>query len=312
MLGGLGRFLLRNIGLKFTALMLALAFYLHVFATQVQEATIDIPLRIVDVPAGMTITGEIPQNVEVLVRGAGKELLKLRARNLRTQISVARAGEGRFQRPIVADDIALPSDIEAQAVEVLAPRVLNLVFDRLMEKRVPVFPTVTGAPASGFLVSGPIRSDPDSVMLHGPQRLLEPFEFCRTLDVGIQGATGPLRAVVEVMTPAGVRAEPPEVLVVVPIERLVVRNIDGLPVEVLKSGSIRNVEVDPSTGSVEILGPESIVARLRPGDLELRIDARNLRPGTHMLMVSVVLNREVEDVVSVEPSYPEKFRVTLE
>ncbi|MBU2689460.1 MAG: hypothetical protein KJ970_00905 [Candidatus Eisenbacteria bacterium] len=298
--------------MKFTSLVLAIAFYLHVFSIQVQEFSMSIPLRLTDIPSEMTLTGEIPATVEIMVQGSGKELLKLRARRLWTQISVADAGEGRFQRPIVAGDISLPPDIEAQTVEVIRPKVLDLVFDRLEEKRVPVFPTITGAPSSGFLVNGPVQVEPDSVTLRGPRRLLDRCEFSRTLDLGIQGATGPLRAEVQLGTPGGVIADPPKVMVVVPIERLIVRSIQGLPIEVLRSSSIRHVQLEPETGSVEVLGPESVVARLRPEDLVLRIDARNLRAGTHMLMVSVVLTRDVEDLVSVEPSYPERFKVTLE
>jgi YbbR domain-containing protein len=250
--------------------------------------------------------------VEVLVRAPGREIFRLRTRRLKTQISVADAGEGRFQRPLVAGDITLPPDIAARPVEVIRPKLLDVVFDRLETKRVPVFPTVTGAPASGYLVSGPVEVEPDSLTLEGPQRFLDRYEFVRSEEVGIQGATRPLRATVGLEIPGRIRGDPSQVLVVIPIERLVARSIPGLPVEVLKNTSIRRVRIEPETGSVEVHGPESVVTRLKPEDLRLRIDARNLRPGTHMLLVSVVVTRDVEDLVSVEPRDPERFRVTLE
>jgi YbbR domain-containing protein len=312
MLDVIRRLLLRNLGLKIIAALLALGLWVHVYSTTEQESKLQVPLQLVDIPSGMTITGEIPRTVEVQVRGPGREIFRLRTRRLRTQISVADAGEGRFQRPLVADDITLPPDIQARPVEVIRPKLLDVVFDRLETKRVPVFPTVTGAPSSGYLVRGPVEVDPDSLTLQGPQRLLRPYEFVRSLEVGIQGATQPLRASVGLDLPEGITGDPAEVLVVVPIERIVARNIGGLPVEVLKNAAIRRVRIEPETGSVEVHGPESVVTGLRPEDLQLRIDARNLRPGTHMLLVSVVVTGDVEDLVSVEPRDPERFRVTLE
>ena len=312
MLDGIRKFVLRNLGLKFTALLLAIGFYVHVFSTQVQEFTLKIPIQLVDIPSGMTVTGEVPDEVEVRVRGPGREAWKLKTRRLSAQISVGDAGEGRFQRLIAPDDITLPPDVQARGVEVIEPKVLDVVFDRLEVKRVPVFPTVTGAPAPGYLVSGPVAVEPDSVSLTGSHRLLAGYEFVRTEDVGIQDATGALRATIGVAVSEGVAADPSELVVVVPIERLIVRNIEGLPVEVLRSTSTRRAQIEPKTGSVEVLGPESVVAGLRPEDLLLRVDARNLRPGTHMLLVSVVVTGDVEDLVSVEPRTPERFRVTLE
>lgn len=315
MLDGIRRLLLNNLGLKLTAAVLALFIYFHVFSTEDQEFKLQIPLNLVDIPAGMTMTGEVPRFVEVRMRGPGMEMLfGLKARRLQTNISVADAGEGRLQRPLVPDDITLPPDVRARVVEVIRPKRLDVVFDRLEVKKVPVFYNVTGSPAAGFLVSGPIEVRPDSVTVQGPRRLLRESEFVRTFAVRIDGATAPLRATIDVglNLPSQVEAIPPEVVVMVPIERLVTRNIPDLPVEVLKNSSIRRVRVEPETGSVEVLGPESVVSTLRPEDLKLRIDARNLRPGTHMLLVSVVVNREVEDLVSFEPPDPERFRVVLE
>jgi hypothetical protein len=312
MLALLRRILLQNLGLKLTALILSLVIYAHVFSTQIQEFTVDIPLLLTDLPPGMMVTGQVPEKVRVRVRGPGREVLELRARKIWSRVSVAGAGEGRFQRPIVPDDIVLPPDINVEVVEVVSPTVLDLVFDRAATKKLPVFARIVGSPAPRHLVSGPVRVEPDSVLLEGPERVLDTVEFLRTAEVSIARATRPLRAEVGLELPPETRARPPRVTVVVPVERLVVRSIEGLPVEVLKSRNIRKVTVEPPTGSVEVVGPESVVASLRPEDLHLQVDARNLRPGTHVLLVSVTLRRPLEDLVTVEPGYPERFRVTLE
>ncbi len=308
------RLFLHNIGIKLISLTLAITLYLHVFFSQAREITLDVPLTLHGIPDSLIASGEIPDEASVRVRGLGLALAKLRThpQGARVLIEVGEVHEGMLQRPLFSGDVLLPSEIDVQVIEVVEPRELDIHFDRLIDRRLPVVPSVTGRPAPGFVTVGRVAAQPESVNVRGPQQRLQSFEFVRTEPIDINGLEREAMERVALRVPARCTATPPAVTLRVAIDKVMSRRFSDLPVKVHRSGDVSLERLDPRNGSVVVSGPATLVDSLSAQDLRLSIDALGLPPGTYTLMASVELNRSLEaGAVTVEPVEPEKFEVEL-
>ncbi len=312
----LRRHTLHNAGIKLVALGLALILYLHVFTSQESETVLDMPLQLRAVPEDLTWSGDLPASARVRLRGVGVDLLKLRGHleRARVVVDLAEARPGHYQRPLIAGDVELPPDLRVQAVEIVDPRELFLQFDRLLIRRLPVVPSVTGRVALGHTIQGRVIVEPETVLVRGPAEWLASADHVQTENVDLNGLSDMMTCKVPVSVEAGGKAIPSEVTVRVMIEKVVSRTFVQLPIEVLRSRGVQLKRLTPETGTVTVSGPESLVESLTADEMRASIDARGLPPGgTYTLMASVELRRGgTAGSVSIEPVQPEKFEVVLE
>ena len=304
-----------NLGLKLFSFVLAMALYVNVLLHQEREMSIDIPLHVRGIPENLIGTGELPKFVKVKVRGLGLGLLNLRAEHTRPYllVEVGSVLPGLYQRPLVTEDVFVPSDISVQVVEVVDPQGIAIDFDQLLERRLHVVPAITGRPAPGYIRFGREAVEPESILVRGPERRLRSFEFLRTEPVDITGRDGLVTRRVAIAAPSWCEVTPAGVMVQVMLEKVISRTFHDLSVEVHRGSGVTLVKLTPEAGSVSVSGPTSLVEQLAPDKLRLSIDARGLPPATYTLMASVELvGSGGEGAVSVEPVEPEKFEVILE
>jgi len=308
--------LFNNAGIKLLALALAVLLYLHVFSSQENEILIGVPLELHGIPEGLTWSGELPATAAVRFRGLGLDLLKMRARleQARLWVEVGEARPGHYQRPLVSEDVVLPTDLRVEVVGVESPREISLQFDRLLVRRLGVVPRVGGRVAPGFTVHGPTVVEPDTVLVRGPEEVLESVEYVKTDVLDISGREDMVTRRVPLVLEECCQAVPPEVTVRVTIEAVISRTFSELPIEVLRSRGVELLRLEPQEGSVAVSGPTSVIESLTAEDLRVTIEARGLPPGgTYTLMASVELRRAaVAGAISIEPVRPEKFEVELD
>ncbi len=304
-----------NITVKLFSLVLALALWLHVFVSQEGELDIAVPFQLIGVSEDLSSSGEIPDVVRVRFSGLGFELLKVRSfdMGLRINLGVGQIEPGRYHRPLVSEDVIIPRDIHVRVVEILSPKSISLMFDRLVTRQLAVIPSLTGRPAPGFVRVGPVTVEPDSVGVKGPEQRLISFISPKAEVLDISGADAGITGLVGVRVPAGCEAIPPQVTVRVSVEKVISRTFADLPVEVFHAGNVSLKQMVPETGSVVVTGPISVIESLTAEEMRLSIDALTLLPGTYTLMASVMLSRQFKsETVSLEPVEPEKFEVVLE
>lgn len=303
----------RNWGLKLLAFFLAIVLYFNVALHQEREISLEIPLYVRGIPENLIGTGELPKVVKVKFRGLGMGFLSLRSERPYLLVEVGSILPGLYQRPLVTEDVFVPSDVSVQAVEIVDPKGIAIDFDQLLERRLPVVPAITGRPSPGYIRFGREIVKPDSILVRGPERRLRSFELLRTEPVDITGRDGIVSRRVAIAAPSWCEAQPAEVTVQVTLEKVISRTFHDLPVDVHRAGGVTLLRLTPETGSVSVSGPTSLVEQLTAEKLRLSIDARGLPPATYTLMASVELvGSGGEGAVSVEPVEPEKFEVVLE
>jgi YbbR domain-containing protein len=221
MLSLLRSMLFDNLGIKFVALLLALALYLHVYTERPATMIVAFPLEITDLADTLSLIGAAPEPVRAELRGTGKQLIRLRLTEPRIKLSLAGVRAGHYERMVVADDLPLLHDEALEVQRLISPRVVSLDLDSRLERRVPVAVSVAGAPRSGWVWNGAVTAQPATVLLNGPRRTVARIDSVRLHPVQIEGRIDTLSAEVRPDSlPRWCTIEPTTVRVSVALKRL--------------------------------------------------------------------------------------------
>ena len=222
MLSLLRSMLFDNLGIKFVALLLALALYLHVYTERPATMIVAFPLEITDLADSLSLTGGAPEPVRAELRGTGKQLIRLRLTEPRIKVSLAGVRAGHYERMVVADDLPLLHDEALEVQRLINPRIVSLDIDSRMRRRVPVAATVAGVPRAGWAWNGEVIALPATVLLEGPRRTVARIDTVRLHPLPIDGRADTLSAEVGPDSlPRWCTIDPAKVRVAVALKRTV-------------------------------------------------------------------------------------------
>src|SRR5512145_759386 len=129
--------LFENLGLKFTALLLALLVYLNVYTDRATTMLVSFPLEYQELGDSLVVSGPAPAMVQARLQGTGKQLIFMKVKEPRMKLSLAGARRGRFERTLAASDLPLPADGSITVEDLVGPRVVSLDVDRRAWRSVP-------------------------------------------------------------------------------------------------------------------------------------------------------------------------------
>lgn len=182
-----------HLGLKLTALLLAVAVYLNVYTDRPATMLLSFPVEFTDLPDSLALFGPAPAVVQAQMRGTGKQLIGMRVREPRLEISLLGAGIGRFSRALTPAD--LPLSGEGVTVEnLIGPRMIEIEIDERTTRDLPVAARVEGVPAVGFEFRGAVQVDPTVVSVTGPARALDDLDSLVLASVSVASRRDTVRA----------------------------------------------------------------------------------------------------------------------
>jgi YbbR domain-containing protein len=164
---------------------------------RISERQLDTAVTLVNVPADMVITSEVPRFLSLRVRGPLSRLRSLDPVQTGVVIDLRGAGEGQRDFSVETRNVVVPPGVEVLAV---SPSQVPLRLERLGRRRVPVRARVVGEPAAGLVVGGAVV-DPATAVLTGPRFQLEALQAVTTEPVNVDGADGPVEAQAAVRSP---------------------------------------------------------------------------------------------------------------
>ena len=178
-----------NFVLKMLALGLSLGLWLIVTAQrreQLSEQAFRLPLIFTAMPESLIVTSsteELPEAVNVRLRGPESRLEAFFARNRSVQLDLSDAQPGEFDEPVTANDIEVPNGVRIISID--PPRV-TLNIERRQERQVPVRPFLAGDLPNGFLL-GDTTVNPDRVRISGPESVVADISETATERIILSG-----------------------------------------------------------------------------------------------------------------------------
>jgi YbbR domain-containing protein len=284
-----------NLGLK----ALALAFALGLFAflqgqTDEQQRTIPVPIvmRLPPESAERELMTPIPASIHVTLRGPARAIDRL----IQTGVVPIEIDLREGRRESISFEPKNFSFPPETTITIIDPPSIDLEWEDVVTRQIPMQAAITGQPADGYVVKGEPDVDPTQLTVRGPVSVVEVMQFARLAAFDVSGLSeGVHRRRISIDAPP-VRARyigPSAANVAVTIARRVSEaKFENRPVEVV---GVPGAGTVPRTVDVTVTGPPEIVRALRPEQIIARADlskAPNVdlkKHGSAVVKVSVEL-----------------------
>ncbi len=294
---------LKDWSLRLLSLAFAIMLWFFVVGEEKAEITINVPLEIVNLPASLIISNDIPSAIEVRVYGPRSLVRSIATERISKVINLKGVKPGKITEQIAPDTLPLPKGVEVLRVQ---PRFVEIELEQLIRKRLPVKPVIVGKPAHDFKL-GAVYVEPAYVVISGPKSQVSPLKDIKTLPVDIKNATA--RVVKKtglVAEGSHLNIEPALVEVRVEIMRVMgEKSIKNVPVQV--DTDISGVVWSPRHVAVKVKGWVRLLRKLKKDAITCVVQATDLEPGTHFIE-PVCVPLEGFTVLTVRP---EKIKVRI-
>jgi hypothetical protein len=281
---------LENLNLKALSLGFALVLYSLVHATQ--DAQRSLLLGVVALTpsesSNRVLMTAIPAQIRVTVRGPRSALDDLHADDMGSvQLDLRGGNETRvtFEPSMVP----VPPGLRIEQID---PPAIDLAWEDLIVRDVPVEVGVVGTPARGFVVKGAPQSDPRMERAHGAKSEVLVLQRARADAFDVSGLTeGKYTRQLAVDRPPGrVTFDSPSVTATVEIDREVVeRSFSKVPVAVIGRA---NAKAQPAEVDVRLACPPEIVRALRPEQILPRVQvASAVDHGSDAMSVQLTIDQ---------------------
>ena len=292
-----------DLPLKLTSLILALLVWLLAAGEEPGSSLLPVQIAIRP-PAGRVMIRPLEQ-VQALVVGPRRELLKLSAAPVRLSRVLPDTLEAdQVRLELAPGDVELPRGV-AVRVQDLQPRVLTVELDSTVQRTVPVSPVIHLRSDSGYVLAE-VSVVPGMVRLLGPRDRVRRVDSVRTVALELFGGELHAERVLDLDTTGfgPMRVLPASVTARVELEAITERIVTGVPVRLASEagGTLRAL---PETVTVRLRGR---AARLSAMSLESIVVVADWQGTTgparvelRVLAPSGITARAEPDSVSLEP-----------
>ena len=286
-----------NLGLKALSLAFAVGLFAFLYGQQdEQQRTVPVALSLRP-PAedsARELMTQLPPTIHVTLRGPARVIDRLVQSGMPPITIDLRSGEREtigFEEKM----FSLPPDTH---VSIIDPPSLELEWEDVIARQIPVQASITGQPAEGYVVKGEPEVDPKQITARGPSSLVEVLQFARLSAFEVSGLSQGVhrRRIALDAPPTRVRYLGPAAatVTVTVARRMSEASFPGRPVEVI---GLTSGVVSPRSVDVTVTGPPEVVQALRAEQVVPRanllgvqgIDLRELRHGSLVVPVVVEL-----------------------
>ena len=285
-----------NLGAKIIALLFAIFLWLYVTAQQLEDQGFRVPLSLTGIPDSLTIIHDVPEFVEVTVRGSRSNLLKLRLfGRLKATVDLEEVKRGRVNIPLSSAILNVSEDFDPRDIEVDEPKTLTLNFERVVTRMVPVRIAYRGEIPQDIIITGDPTIIPDRVQVQGAMSIVSSITLVNTEEIDIRGKRGKLTQELAIdVGGRNVAVSPQNVLVEMELSRRGVRTLANLPPTILQDTDDVTVIYSPKTVSLTIEGPEDVIREITSDKVSILLDITTRSPGTYKIRPEIKLPQGIE------------------
>lgn len=262
--------LTENLNLKLVSIGFTLVLYSLVHGSQDAQRSMEVTLVTLLPPAeaNRELVSQLPSHVRVTLRGPRTTLDDLHAEDIGSLQVDARAGQDR-RVTFDKNSVHVPTGV---IVDEFVPAGIDLHWDDVVTRDVPVQATVAGTPAPGFIVKGVPVADPANIRVRGPKSEVSVLQHVRAEAFDVSGLTenSYTRNLAIDAPMGGLQYELRPVAVTVQIAReLAEKTFTKIPIIV--TGQAKG-KTTPADVDVRLSCPPDIVHALRPEQILPRVE----------------------------------------
>lgn len=224
------------------------------------------------------IASELPDSVELMLRGKGWDLFLLYLRGKST-LTIDLTG---YRKDVklnllqnLQDNGELPSSISVLNVN---PQFIDLAFDNVTSRKVPIKNNVKVIPKDGYIIVGSPQIQPDSVKITGALSVINRIRALGTELLKIENVSSDFVREVKIVDTSNknIKIEPDRVTVSYKIELAAEKSFDNITVNVKNIPDDREVLLIPPKIKIFIRGGVETLAKVLVEDISAEIDYKTI------------------------------------
>jgi len=302
---------INHLGLKIASLLCGISLWFYVVSDREFQITIDLPLRIVNLPSNLAIASRPPLAIPVQVSGTAIDLIRLKHSDSAAWMEVdlryatlgpqsVALGETSFRAPRF-------QDIRYQGTQNLAA--LEFDVDTRIERRIPVKLKTTLSPAPGYAIIGSPTVEPRELLVSGARNTLTRiFEIPTHTEqiTGLKWDNALPLALDLTGLPPFIDIADSAVQLRVRVEPLDRRVFTGITVQLIGNYDHAAHSLYPPTATIEITGGKQVLSKLKQSEIQLFIEfTRFAIEDADSLSPTVTIGQPVQSW----QVHPEKFHL---
>jgi YbbR domain-containing protein len=284
--------------LSATLLVLLLCLLKAAQSSGANEIEILIPVDLYRLPAGLTVVGSAPKEIELRVKGPPAVLEDLKRNAPRYNLDLAGVAVGSESIAVNPDLIQMPAEARITRVN---PAYLTVKVERLLKKRVPVKVAVSGEPEGGYLITD-MLARPSTILICGPETAVGLVDeiFTKPIDVTARSESFKKEIAIDLAQDVGPCFSSNIVMAEIYFAaKVVTKRFTGILVQ--GQNAPYEFNISPSTLVLEIKGPLNVIDNLQPQkDIQVFVELKNLKPGVYVRRATISLPVKTT-LVNVEP-----------
>ena len=284
-----------NLPIIVSATLLSIILWISISLSEQYFITIDIPLKVINLPDGYSIGSDVPNTVSIRIKSHGWNIVELQ--HISNPVFYASASNEPGKSKInlknsLAENGWLSSDV--QVLEI-SPEIIQLNLDKTITQYVHIQSEATISFKDGYGLARPPVLSPDSVKIFATRKSLEKIDFIKTVAKHFDKVDDEFSATLQLAKIPGVEYDANSVECYFDVQKVVDHDFENIPVTVINVPPDRKVVLSPGQITIGVKGGINILAKLNNDNFKAIIDYKDILNDTlGVLAPSIILPSYVE------------------
>lgn len=297
----------KNLHIIVLSVIFSVILWISISLSNDYYATVNVPVKLVNFPAGYSTASNIPDEISFKLKGKGWKLLGVNL-SAKSDYTISVEDSGRINVNLynfLGENQWLSSDIE---VIDMTPDSLSFYVEKDYMKKVSIVPDLNLIYKPGYGLASPIQITPDSTTLYGPKSIVTNLSFVFTQRKTFENLDHEATGQVALEDLPGVVYRDREVLVNLNVQKIVDKNFDDVGVSIIDLPIDRDVVLLPNKISVGVKAGIELLGKMSKNKIKAFVNYRDIVLDT---LGSIVPKVELPQNTTLEYIKPERLRYII-
>lgn len=207
---------MRDVFIFIGALFVATGFWCLQRLNDTFEMEVDVPISLVGIPRGVTLTTPLPENVHVTLRDRGTQLINYMRHHMQPitlEFALYDNGGATGCGYVPISDVQHALNVQiltSTVIQRISPDTLEFYYNRGLHRRIPVRLTGNVETTETHYIHD-VAFSPDTVIVYAPALVLDTMTYAYTEDIHVSGIDNDFVENISLRPMRGVKYEPDKV-----------------------------------------------------------------------------------------------------
>lgn len=234
--------------------------------------TIRLPINIINVPSGYGVASQLPEHINIRVKGRGWKLFGLNFSGEEEYLVSVEKNTGKFTIKLsnsISENTWLGSDI--QLID-FSPSTIELLIEKHITTKVKVMPSFEYEFKTGYGLASPVKIVPDSVLITGAESLVKNLKSVLTSHILFKGLEEKTSEYIPLTIERQLKSNFTNVRVDLDVQRIVDKEFYSVEINVLGLPPDRDVVLLPDKVDISLRGGIDYLSKLNNDDINLFVN----------------------------------------